>query len=251
MFRKNKEVDITDYLEFIKSIIVDKDIRSEVVEYIDYIVKYGVFKLEFNNLYGRIGNKVSSDYLEIKRENNALIISFTKYESRERKYITIDKLEGNKTYINVLEQNVTETIPDSTKVDYDNKKTELIYTDATLIYKSVTEESNEFSGTNEKMIYDNDTFCNELNICREWFHNDASIRQVIKKNYFGDTIEEGYYICLGKRDSEYENVYIFSKLDREEFISFMTGEITFDELVNLNKDKNNEEVEKVSITHLF
>lgn len=248
MLDKKKEMDITTYIEFIKSVIVDKDLREDIIERIYDAKNHGIVYLDGNNLYGKIFRKENNDYLEIKYNSRLIDCTYTECSSSRRVRITQDVLEGNKVYISVLEENVIKYPAGSLDGEYENIKTEYIYDGESLIYKSTSKDDSVFKSDDTRLVYMNQAFSNRLNLEREWYFGDVTIKYQVSKDYLGNVIEEHYSVCPERIESDYQNLFIFSELDREQFNSFMTGSITLDELIEANRS-NYEETRKNVMRH--
>ena len=231
---------LDNYKKFIKNLIVDKYISEEIISKIYFFNNHGTIKIEKNNLYGKINEKKNSDYLEIRYENNYLICNYTDWNSNKYINITQKYIKGKNTKIDRKE-----------KIEYkcsnnDNHTTieeiEKIYNShKELAYESELKKDYNYNTYENYMSYNNNIcFDNEFSLDKKWYINNGSIISYrLSKSYFNTNsdINEFYEICQKPFHDGFAIVHNYIELDKDLFVSFMTGNITIEEL--LEKVNNN------------
>jgi len=240
MFKKKKVFDTTKYKELIKQIIIDKEIKKEITDVIKYFDKGNIY-IDDNNLYGKISDKDGNDYIEIKYDNNKFSCIYTDWNSRKRVIITQDNLKENQKYINRTELCMTKTLPNTLENEKSSVRVEKIYNkDNILIFESTLKKEDRFDSTDNFMCYIDGCFDNEIKLNKRWYINNVIIQYNLEKKYLSKDLYEKYSICPGKISTDYENLYLFNKLEKELFIDFMTDKITIEEVLEQNKEKAEE-----------
>lgn len=80
MFKKREFYCKESYNKFLETLLVDKDIKEEIISQVEIFSK-GKINFDGDNLYGKIIDKEGNDYLEIKYENKYFICNYTKWNS--------------------------------------------------------------------------------------------------------------------------------------------------------------------------
>ena len=128
------------------------------------------------------------------------------------------------------------------------EQTEKIYNEENkLAY--VGKESSEYdydSYSNYLEFNDTSYFSNYFNTEKTWYlFNGTIIKYNLRKNLIHDdtSLEEYYSICKGPTEGNFQKTYYFIELDKDLFKTFMTGEISINEL--LEKAYKNKEHKKI------
>lgn len=248
MFKRKKtnEEKLNNYIEFIKQHIVDEEIKEEILNRINIFQSDGNIAIEDNNLYAKINSKGEIDFLEIKYLNNYFICNYSNWNLKQQVTITQKDLKFGNIKINRREKNEIEC--QSTKNMTEIEETEKIYNaENKLAY--VGKESSEYdydSYSNYLEFNDTSYFSNYFNTEKTWYlFNGTIIKYNLRKNLIHDdtSLEEYYSICKGPTEGDFQKTYYFIELDKDLFKTFMTGEISINEL--LEKAYKNKEHKKI------
>lgn len=241
MFKKKNSYNIESYKEFIKELIVDKKIRDDVLEKINFFNKNGVLFFDGNNLYGKIINKEGNDFIEIKYENQKFNCFYTEWQSKRRVSINQLNLKDNQKHIEIEEKNNYVFPEGSMENESSFEKIEKIYdSNNKLIYESKTNQNDTHNSTKDFVMYKNAYFHNFLEIEKKWFVPNGTILKYTLTKDLNNEVKESYSICPQKINNEFENLYLFNKIDKNIFVDFVTGKITIEEVLKLNKNEAEE-----------
>lgn len=245
MFKKEKrntniETNIDGYLKFIDRVLKDEEIKKEIKGEIKRFKNEGIITIDGNNLTGKILGRLNNLYLDIKYDKDKFVCSYTNWSINSPVLIEQDVLkEGN--YKTTKTEKAM--IFSSNNINaYETKILEKVHNrDGILLYESESNEQEEFSSFNDKLIYRDDSpFKNYFNIEKTWYiPNGSVIKYTMSKNelHTKEGIQESYSICEGPIKTEQGSFYYFDKLPKELFISFMTGRTTIQEVLNEVKKK--------------
>lgn len=245
IFSKNKKETVKydnceSYKNFISSILIDKDIKEEVLGQINYFEENGYIYFEGNNLYGRSFEKSAPLYLEIRNDQNGFICNYTRWSGRSSIKITQNDLKNGNVKVekeelgNVLyhDNNRHENTKESFRIVYDKNNN--------LIYKETLKENREYDSLESSLKYTDACFHNNFELVRNWYIPNGSIicYELSKNDFYGVTsLKENYSICESPVKDPFQGVhYFFDILNKELFKSFMIGEISIEEVLEKNKE---------------
>ena len=231
--RKNNEEKLNNYKEFIKKLIVDELIQKEILDKINLFVNDGTYTIEDNNLYAKLGIK-EPDYLEIKFINNNFICNYSEWNLKRQVTITQKELKHSNIKINKREKN--EVKCDGFQNETSTIELEKIYNEERkLAYTSKQSSEYDYNTYSNYMEYnDRSCFSNYFDTEKTWYlSNGTIIKYNLRKNLIHENadLEEYYSICKGPTEGEFSTTYYYIELDKELFKSFMTGEISINELL--------------------
>ena len=247
MFKLNKNYDVNKYKKFLESLLVDKEIKEEMLNQIDLFFENGKITFDGNNLYGKMISKKSNEYLEIRYENGYFVCNYTKWNGRNIVNITQIDLKNNNIKIDRKEK--TEYNCHDNKNETKIEELEKIYdSENKLIYKCSLQKSVHYDSLESAIIYKDDSFwSNNFKLEQDWYISNGSIiKYQLSKQYLHEQSElnECYSVCPGTYSDDWGNYYYFANLDENLFKSFMSGQITIEQLLEQNQ-KNEEEIKKV------
>ena len=227
------------YKNFIASLLVDKEVREEVLNEISYFEKNGYIYFEGNNLYGRSFEKESPLYLEIRYDQSGFICNYTKWSGRASIKITQGNLkQGN---VKVEREEIGNCVSDT---PHDHNETiesfKKIYDkNSKLIYEETYKEDRDYGSYETGLIYKDGCFRNTFELNRTWNISNGSIIQykLTKNDFYSDaTLQEDYLICEKPVKVPFEGThYYFDNLNKELFKLFMTGEMTIENVLEEHK----------------
>lgn len=236
LFKKNT---IESYKTLINKIILNEEVRKEIIEKIDYFNQNGEIVIEGYNLYGKC--KKSKDFLELKYEDKCFLCNYTEWDFG--KFITISE-KNLKNSFTKLEKKVKEEYKsndnrNSTKIEeieevYDGNKRK--------VYDSKFISDIDYNTINSSMEYiDNHYFTNYFDLYKKWYISNGSIISYrLTKSFMNEhsEIEEKYSICPEAYCGNYATYYNYVDLDENLFKQFMSGSITIDDVLGqINKEE--------------
>lgn len=247
MFKLSKNYDVSSYKKFLGSLLIDKEIKEEILNQIDIFYEDGKIIFDGNNLYGKIISKKANEYLEIRYENGYFVCNYTKWNGKKIVNITQIDLKNNNVKMDRKEK--TEYVCPYNKNETKIEELEKIYdSENKLIYKSSLEKSVHYDSLESSIIYKDDSFySNNFRLEQDWYISNGSIiKYQLSKHYLHEQSElnESYSICPESYSDGFGNYYYFTALDENLFKAFMLGQITIEQLLEQNK-KNKEEMKKV------
>ena len=240
IFSKNKKETVKydnceSYKNFISNILIDKEIKEEVLGQINYFEENGYIYFEGNNLYGRSFEKEAPLYLEIRNDKNGFICNYTKWSGRASIKITQNDLKNENIKVekeelgNVLyhDNNRHENTKEEFRKVYDKNNN--------LIYKETFKENREYDSLESSLIYTDACFRNKFELERTWNISNGSIIQykLSKNDFYNDaSLQEDYLICEKPVKVPFEGThYYFDNLNKQLFKLFMTGEMTIENVL--------------------
>ena len=244
IFSKNKKETVKydnceSYKNFISSILIDKDIKEEVLGQINYFEENGYIYFEGNNLYGRSFEKESPLYLEIRNDKNGFLCNYTRWSGRSSVKLSQANLkQGN---IKVEKETVVDYLSPAL---YDHKETieslKKIYDkNSKVIYEETYKEDRDYESHESGLIYTDACFNNTFGLTRQWnIPNGSIIQYKLTKNDFYDdaSLQEDYLICEKPVKVPFEGThYYFDNLNKQLFKLFMTGEMTIENVLEEHK----------------
>ena len=210
---------------------------EEIVEQIRNFSKYGEIFVQGSTLYGKIIKTEGNDYIEIKTVGRFLFCNYTKWNSTST--ISISQTGLKNENVKVTREEKIDYICPKNKNSTDLKKIERIYNDSKfLIYESTINEKESYDSYSEQLLYEESSiFNNSYKVEKNWYFINGTIinYKLQKENYNLKNIEESYSICQKPYDDDFATNYIFTELDKELFIHFMTGQIDLETLILHNK----------------
>lgn len=244
------KISLDNYKKFIDNLIVDKEIKEEIINKIIYFNRTGKIKLDGYNLFGKITKERNNDYLEIRYENGFLICNYTMWNFGRYVNITQKCLENGYIKINKKTKDDEEWYDKENEIQIE--EIEKIYNaDKKLVYESLFRKEDEYELKNNSFVYsDESPFKNYFSLDRKWYIDNGSIinyylsNNSMNKDAF---LIERYMICPEVSYDEFGNTYNYLDLDKDLFKSFMTGNITIEEV--LEKTNLEEEVKKLMKTN--
>lgn len=246
MFKLNKNYDVNSYKKFLGSLLVDKEIKEEILNQINLFFEEGKITFDGNNLYGKMISKKSNEYLEIRYENQYFVCNYTKWNGRN--IVNITQIDLKNKNIKIDRKEKTEyTCPDN-KNETKIEELEKIYgSENKLIYTSTLNENVSYNSLENSIVYEDDSYWeNNFELEKNWYISDGSIiKYQVSKHYLYEQseLEESYSVCPGSYSDGFERYYHFTNLDENLFKSFMTGQITIEQLLEQNQN-NEKEIKK-------
>ena len=247
MFKLNKNYDVNSYKKFLESLLVDKEIKEEILNQLNISFEDGTITFDGNNLYGKTISKKANEYLEIRYENGYFVCNYTKWNGRN--IVNITQIDLKNKNIKIDRKEKTEyTCPDiknETKIEelekiYDSKNK--------LIYKSNLKKSVSYDSLESAIVYNDDRYwTNNFELEQEWYISNGSvINYKLSKHYFYEQskLSESYSICPDSYSDGFGRYYHFTNLDENLFKLFMSGKITIEQLLEQNQ-KNEKEIKKI------
>lgn len=235
-----KKINIERYKELINEIILNKDIKKEIIEKINYFNLYGEIVLDGYNLYAKC--KKSKDFLELKYENKYFLCNYTEWDFA--KFITISERDLKNKFIKLERKEKVEYKSDdesknSTKIE---EIEEIYSSDKNKVYESKFTNDIEFKTFKKSIQYiDNHYFTNYFNLDKKWYISNGSIiNYKLAKSIMNDNskLEESYSICPEVYSDGFGTYYNFVDLDENLFKQFMSGNITISEVLdNIDKEE--------------
>lgn len=252
MFKKREFYCKESYNKFLETLLVDKDIKEEIISQVEIFSK-GKINFDGDNLYGKIIDKEGNDYLEIKYENKYFICNYTKWNSSCIVNMTQIPLKNGNVKIEKKEKIEFVCSGDDNQTSVE--EFEKIYdSNNELIYESKLNYDESYNSLNSSIVYKSDSWwSNKFDLEKKWYISNGSIigyklskRYLDYNNSDNSNLEEYYSICKGSYKDEFNGmtVYNFVTLDEELFKLFMSDKITIDELLEQNSqtEKNKEKV---------
>lgn len=234
--KKNND-NIDNFKTLINKIILNENIKEDILNKIDYFNKYGKIVIDGYNLYGK--DKNNKDFLELKYKNNYFLCNYTDWDFS--KFVTISEKELKNKNIK-LERKEKVEYKSNDDINYTTKEEieEIYNANNDLIYESKLKCDIEYVTNSNGIKYlDNHYFTNYCELNKKWYINNGSIiNYSLKKSFFNENskIEERYLICPEVHKTQFENYYNFIELDEKLFKDFMSGKITINEVLD-NIDK--------------
>ena len=100
-----------------------------------------------------------------------------------------------------------------------------------------------YDSIESSLVYNNYSYLiNNFDLEKNWYISNGSIiNYKLSKHYLYDQSElnESYSVCPGSYSDGFTGYYNFTKLDEDLFKSFMTGQITIQQLLEQNQNKEN------------
>lgn len=229
------------YIKFLENLLVDKNLKEEIIEQINIFKDDGKISFDGNNLYGKIINKSGNDYLEIRYENDCFVCNYTKWNGRNNVNISQIDLKNNNTKVNRKEK--TEFKCPDDKNNTSIEEIEKIYNkNSKLIYEATLKKDTSYDSLEGHIVYESGSpFSNNFELSKNWYVSSGSIINYrLRKKYFYEqgALEESYSICEGPYHDEYQTIYCFDELNQKLFKDFMTGKISIQEVIVQNKEIN-------------
>lgn len=240
MFKLNKNYDVNSYKKFLGSLLVDKEIKEEILNQINLFFEEGKITFDGNNLYGKMISKKSNEYLEIRYENQYFVCNYTKWNGRN--IVNITQIDLKNKNIKIDRKEKTEyTCPDN-KNETKIEELEKIYgSENKLIYTSALNKKVSYNSLENSIVYEDDSYWeNNFELEKNWYISDGSIiKYQVSKHYLYEQseLEESYSVCPGSYSDGFGRYYHFTNLDENLFKSFMTGQITIEQLLEQNNEK--------------
>lgn len=231
--KENNKSSYEGYKDFLKNIICDKNIESEILEQLKRFYDEGVLIFCGRDLCGKIRNIEGNDYLEIKYTDDFLICSYTKYNFRKKVNIFQNKIND----VFKVERKENSVCFDSLgHTESQNVELEKIYDDKfNLLYESLLTD-NSCGCFSEQLKYeDKSSFLNKLCLNRKWyFDNGSVVYYKFHKNFVSleTEIKESYSICVNPYNVNYVMVYDLEPLSEELFKKLMLNEITIENVID-------------------
>lgn len=237
-----KKINIEKYKELIKKIILNEQIRKEIIEKIDYFNNHGEIVIDGYNLYAKCKN--SKDFLELKYENKYFLCNYTEWDFA--KFITISQkcLKNNFSKLERKEKNeykCNDNSNNSTRIE----EIEEIYNAAkNKVYESKFSNDIDYNTFENSIEYTNNHyFTNYFDLDKKWYISNGSIiNYKLKKSIMNENseIEERYSICPEAYCGNFATYYNYVDLDESIFKQFMSGSITIDEVLeHIDKEEYN------------
>lgn len=235
MFKDSKkENNVNAYITFISKVIKDKELRSEVIEKVEYFSSDGIITIDGSNLTGKIIREEGNLYLDIKYDKGKFVCSYTKWDINSLVLIEQEPLK-NGNYKLTKTEKVKYKTPDSENI-FEIEIEEKIYnSNDKLVYDSRIEIEESFDSQTKQLVYvDDSPFINMISIEKKWYmHNGSIILYNMEKNELNTKkgIQESYLICKKPYVSEFGTTKNFIFLGRDLFIELMTGKLTIEEVL--------------------
>ena len=235
-----KKINIERYKDLINQIILNQDIKKEILEKIEYFKNNGKVVIEGYNLYAK--SKKEKDFLEIKYENKYFLCNYSEWDFGKFVTISEKELKNNSKKIERKEK-VEYKCDDINKNMTEIKEIEEIYDgNNNLIYESKYTNDIDFNILKNNMEYiDNHYFTNYFNLEKKWFISNGSIISYkLTKSVMNEhsEIEEKYSICPEVYYGNFATYYNYVNLDENLFKQFMSGNITIDDVLGqINKEE--------------
>ena len=246
MFKLNKNYDVNKYKKFLESLLVDKEIKEEMLNQIDLFFEEGKITFDGNNLYGKMISKKSNEYLEIRYENQYFVCNYTKWNGRN--IVNITQIDLKNKNIKIDRKEKTEYSCPDNKNETKIEEFEKIYgSENKLIYESTLNKSVSYNSIENSIVYEDDSYWeNNFELEKNWYISDGSIiKYQVSKHYLYEQseLEESYSVCPGSYSDGFGRYYHFTNLDEDLFKLFMTGQITIEQLLEQNQN-NEKEIKK-------
>lgn len=246
---KIKEKKVNEYIAFIERNIKDFDIREKIIEKIRFFLHNGKIILEGNNLYGKMNHNGITDYLEIRYENYVIICNFTEEIIGKHVNITQSSLKGGNTKIVETDKFERKTCNNHNKTEIKEEEKIYNYHNRLIFESDLKREAsyNTFDNYDSNIIYNESKYVeNFLELNKKWFISDSvGIKYNLFKNFIGGSeLLEKYLLCY--HSTVNKNLRKEVVLDKQIFEDFMTGKITYEELLDktLAKELIDEEKSK-------
>lgn len=248
---KIKEYKIAKYKACLDEMLVDEEIKEEIIKLINFYNEYGRLNIDGNSLYGKYINDKDLNYanpvkefLEIKIDGSIIICNYTDWCNRRVVNIIQNCLKGahNKIY----KKTTDESRAYNNRNEYNIEEIEKIYDEQNnIVYDCKLEKNSDFDtyyAKENSIIYNGKTcFENCFNLEKNWYISNGSIiKYKLEKAFLdeNDGIYESYSVCPHELKIDNERKYFFVDLDKELFKQFMIGNITIYDLLDKNKEVN-------------
>lgn len=244
---KNKK--ISQYKEQINKLIVDGEIKNEILNIIDLFVNNGKIKFDDNNLYGKIIHQNETRSIVIRYNNSNFIFNYIDSNEIFKKNINITQeyIKGGNHKINRQEKIDYRCVNNRNRVSIE--EIEKIYNIKNhLVYDSTLKKEQDYNTHEDHMDYNNGDCCeNSFYLEKKWYiPNGSAIKYTLSKDFVNEqsNLYENHSICKKPYydDEQFIWVYEFVNLDENLFKSFMIGEINIDEV--LKQIENNKIFQK-------
>lgn len=245
--KKKTKYDKNSYIHFLKNLLIDENLKEEIISVLELFNDKGFITFDGNNLYGKIIDKNGSDYIEIKYHNYNFTCIYTDWNRNRSVNISQINLKNNNTKINKSEKKEYICLENQNKTDIE--EWEKIYNENNnLVYESNLKQNSSYNSYADKIIYDNESrFENNFELTKNWYiFNGSIITYKLKKENFKnrDYSNESYLICPKVCEEDFQKTYYFDELDQNLFNQFMTGKISIEEVF-----EQNDKINKVKKIH--
>ena len=230
MFNKAKKINL--YLNYLCTILGDASVRERIIRKVKLFFKKGKIKFDGNNLYAKIKNEITNDYLEIKCENGVIICNYTDVDGKQIVNITQRELQDNSNKIDIA-FNEEDRIIKLEKVYNSNNE---------LIYESNLRYIDNMDVLNNIIIFKDNCWSECLELQRTWYTKKGSINYLVYRSTETNNIElkEEYSTnlnCICRENIFFQNSCSEFELNKESFKDFISGKITIETLLEQNENK--------------
>ena len=243
MRNKNKltELDIKKYKSFIDQIVVDEEIKREILDKIRYVTNNGKVFSDNGNLFGKIKTENLFDYFELIYDDEKIVFNYTTWNRRKIVNITQVNLKNGNIKIIKTEKVETASLDDenhSTNIDI----AKIYSANGVLIYDRTLKYDDKFNSYPDEIVYAYDNFPhNYISLEKNWhLKNNVVINYIMHKQFTSENhseLCEQYNICPNTKGS-----YVcFVKLQEELFKQYISGLITEEEMIKRNSSNYYEE----------
>ena len=245
---KNKT---NNFISKLEKILVDSEIKELIINKINFYSANAKLQIHNDELYGTYINKCdlnratpAKEFLEIKILDSNVVCNFSELSNRKLVNIAQNTLKGGHTSISKKETIKEFTCNNNNEFSVEEQERIYNYQNR-LVYESNLKRQSDFDTypyADSNIIYNTACFDNEFSLEREWYTPEGvRIKYNLSKSFVNkdDGICERYLICPGVCWTETDRVFKFVKLDKELFKSFMSGEITIDEVLDKNSAQKN------------
>ena len=223
------------YIEFLKKLIVDKDILNEIIDAINTFEEEGIITFGGNNLYARTLDVNGADYLEIKPDNNLMCI-YTCWNGKKNLIVSQVELKNGNTKVEKTEK-IEYNCPEEKNENNTKKQSKIYGVDGQVIYEEELEKKEEYDSKKGMIVYyPSDTFTNTISINEKWYlPNDSILSHEFKKeNFSTEEVVDRYSICPKVIYDGHMTYASFNEIDKQLFDAIMTGQMSVEEVLEQN-----------------
>jgi len=228
-----KKINVEKYKELINKIILNENIRKEIIDKIDDFNQNGEIVFDGYNLYAK--NKKGKDYLELKYENNYFLCNYSECDFSKFVTISLKELKSNNVKLErkeKVEYIHNDNFNNSTEIE---EIEEIYNADKNLAYESKLSYNYKYVTYENAIIYvDNHYFTNYFDLNKKWYiFNGSIINYKLTKSIMNEhsEIEEKYSICPEAYHGNFATYYNYVDLDQGLFKQFMSGSISIDDVL--------------------
>ncbi|MBQ7141233.1 MAG: hypothetical protein IJO32_07010 [Bacilli bacterium] len=197
MFKDKK---ISQYKEQISKLIVDEEIKNDILDMVSFFTHNGKVKIDGNNLYGKITHQNETDSLIINYDLFKFVFNYVESNVIFRKTINISQeyIKGGNHKITKHEKRDYRCCNNQNKISIE--ETEKIYNlKNNLVYDSILLKEYDYDTYPEYMKYNSSKNSeNSFHLEKKWYiPNGSIIKYILGKNFMKENnkLNEKYYIC--------------------------------------------------------